>query len=512
MMKPITRIKNIGGKEYFYEITPYYDPKSKRIRHKSKYLGKNIQGKPVRLRSKIPQHSYAYGEFIPLFSIAQELKIEEILSGYLPEKQTRSLLTIAYNRVLRPLALSHIHSWYEGTILSKTYDDLPLSSQSLSKLLERIGRSDLPLEFSKQLIRNLCPSKTLIYDITSLSSYSRLISMLEYGYNRDGLDLPQVNLSIIVDKNLGIPVLYELYPGSIVDVTTLQNMVKKVKAFGIDQFLLILDRGFFSTPNITDLLHHQISFLIPVPLTVKQAKHILSTVHRDINNPRYMQMYHGDVLFVLPKTIHLGEHLLSAYVYYSPKREADERDLFYKRLYTAVERLKKVQLRDWMNPQEIVEEIAGNLEQYLHWHTKNQRFMVNIKSKAVAQRINRMGKFILLYNQDLNWEECLTFYRGKDIIEKGFDILKNDIETLPTNVHKNDTLKGFLFICFLSLIIRMRLHRLMQTTHLAEHYTLDSMLLELEKIKKISLTNNEIIITELTKKQKEILAKLSLCA
>ncbi|MEM0466494.1 MAG: IS1634 family transposase, partial [Candidatus Thermoplasmatota archaeon] len=124
----------------------------------------------------------------------------------------------------------------------------------------------------------------------------------------------------------------------------------------------------------------------------------------------------------------------------------------------------------------------------------------------------RMGKFILLYNQDLSWEECLTYYRGKDIIEKGFSILKNDIETLPTNVHKNDTLKGFLFICFLSLIIRMRLLKLMQTTHLAERYTLDSLFLELEKIKKISLTNNEMIVTELTKKQKDILAKLSLCA
>jgi transposase len=170
------------------------------------------------------------------------------------------------------------------------------------------------MEFSKQLIRNLCPSKALIYDITSLSSYSHQISMFEYGYNRDGLDLPQVNLSIIVDKNRGIPIMYELYPGSIVDVTTLHNMVKKVVSFRMEQFLLILDRGFFSTPNINDLLQHKISFLIPVPLTVKKAKHLLSTVHRDISNPQYMHMYHDDVLFVLPKTIHVGEHQLSAYV------------------------------------------------------------------------------------------------------------------------------------------------------------------------------------------------------
>jgi predicted DNA-binding antitoxin AbrB/MazE fold protein len=53
--------------------------------------------------------------------------------------------------------------------------------------------------------------------------------------------------------------------------------------------------------------------------------------------------------------------------------------------------------------------------------------------------------------------------------------------------------------------------RLMQTTRFAERYTLDSLFLELEKIKKISLSSGEMIVIELTRKQKDILAKLSLC-
>ena len=68
------------------------------------------------------------------------------------------------------------------------------------------------------------------------------------------------------------------------------------------------------------------------------------------------------------------------------------------------------------------------------------------------------------------------------------------------------------FNCLLLLIIRMRLLKLMQTTHPTERYILDSMLLELEKVKKISHTDKETIVTELTKKQKDIFAKLSLCS
>jgi hypothetical protein len=51
-MKSTIRIKTINGKEYWYEDIPYYDKEKKQIRHRSKYLGKNIDGKPVRVRSE----------------------------------------------------------------------------------------------------------------------------------------------------------------------------------------------------------------------------------------------------------------------------------------------------------------------------------------------------------------------------------------------------------------------------------------------------------------------------
>ncbi len=64
-MKPFTRKKKINGIEYFYEITPYYDKETKKIKQHSKYLGKDIQGEPVVVRSKLPRKTYSYGEFIP---------------------------------------------------------------------------------------------------------------------------------------------------------------------------------------------------------------------------------------------------------------------------------------------------------------------------------------------------------------------------------------------------------------------------------------------------------------
>ena len=39
--------------------------------------------------------------------------------------------------------------------------------------------------------------------------------------------------------------MFDLYPGSIVDVSTLKNTIARIRAFGMDRVSLILDRGFF---------------------------------------------------------------------------------------------------------------------------------------------------------------------------------------------------------------------------------------------------------------------------
>ena len=81
--------------------------------------------------------------------------------------------------------------------------------------------------------------------------------------------------------------------------------------------------------------------------------------------------------------------------------------------------------------------------------------------------------------------------------------MKNDIQSLPLNTKKDSTTKGFLFVCFIGLIIRMRLLNIMKETEIIKDYTVESLLMELEKIKKIEMENGESIVTELTRKQKD---------
>ena len=308
--------------------------------------------------------------------------------------------------------------------------------------------------------------------------------------------------------------MYDVYPGSIVDVSTLKNTIKKINAQGVRNYTLIMDRGFFSTANIEELISSNLSFIIPPATTLKSVKEAVSSIHSNIDDPQYLKLHQKEPLFVMPVNINVGDICLKGYAYYDQKREQQERNKLYKRLYDLMERLKSVNLtlKPWMNPGEIFREIAKKDARFIEWRTVDGRFEVTLRKNAISQAINKLGKFILLYQGQFSWEECLTLYRGKDAVEKGFDILKNDIDLMPAHVRTDSTLRGYLFIAFLALILRMKLRNLMVEAGLSKRFSVEGLMTELEKIKILILPDGQKITTEISRKQREVLNALHMCA
>jgi len=507
-MKKFTRIIERNGRKYAYEITPYYDPKTKNTKQKSKYLGVYEDGKIVRKRSRIPRTVFDYGDIIPFLAIIKQMHLDEILRSHLPERHADAILALAINRVVRPVSACNIKMWYEGTCLQKIFGDLPLSSQSLSRFMETIGESTIPREFSQQLIDNVGDGEALFYDITSLSSSSKLMDMLEFGYNRDSGGLPQLNLSIVAHRDLGIPLWFDVYPGSVVDVSTLKNTVRTLAAFGLSRSTLIMDRGFFSETNLNDLIEEDLDFIIPASFSSKEIKSLVSKTRKTIENPGYLHVFKGKTLFVRPIKFSVEKGNVDGFVYYDMKREQEEKNRFYTQLHETAERLKKRKLRTWERPSKVFENIARQFSKYLSWKAVNGRFEVRVKTKAISQTLNRMGFTVILYRGNYEWEDVLTWTRERDVIEKMFLSLKSDIEIEPMRVHKTEVAKGWIFVTFISLILRCRLSKMLVETELVKNYSIPSLLLALSRVKEVELSDDAMMITEIPKKQRLILEKL----
>jgi transposase len=103
----------------------------------------------------------------------------------------------------------------------------------------------------------------------------------------------------------------------------------------------------------------------------------------------------------------------------------------------------------------------------------------------------------------------LSLYRERDEVEKKFDDLKNELEVMPRRVQKVETLKGLLFIFFISLVLRAVLLRWARDAKLLDKSSIEEILMELAKLRAVKV-GGKWRLTEITKKQRSIFEKMEI--
>ena len=184
---------------------------------------------------------------IPVLRIMKEMGIESILDSLFNVEERNAIIVLAAARAIRSLPMDLVHTWYDGTYLVKEYP-CDVSSQHISCLLDDIRSSSIPDRFfSAFSSHHVKRESSLLYDITTNASYSTN-SMFEYGHAKDHEDLPEISLSLVMESRRSLPILFEIHPGSIVDVSTLAITLDRSRNL-VSAVIMIPDRGFFSLDN-----------------------------------------------------------------------------------------------------------------------------------------------------------------------------------------------------------------------------------------------------------------------
>ncbi len=493
--------KVVKGKTYVYERIPYYNPKIRNTSYHYRYVGRRDDGGIRKIRSVLPKRSLIHGPFIPIINIVREMGIEEMLKKHLTQTESMEIIAIAVSKIVRPLPLASIDTWFDGTSLSRTMG-VDLKSQRISELLDRIGKSDLYRQFSRDLISRINPGNSLLYDITSLPSYGSA-EILEYGHAKDHPELEQINMGMVMERSRNIPLFFEIHSGSIPDVVTLKRTVEGIRKL-IPKIEIILDRGFFSHENLSLLKDD--SFIIAASLVPKAVKNVFSSASRTVDRADNVIMYENDPIFCKSVNFTMNDLGLRGYFYHDPGRESDERSDFHRKLSEKRSAVEKLQIRP--NISETIESIASHYRRYFTWRMEDGKIKTRARNNAISAAENRMGRFLLVYRGGYTPLECLSIYRNRDSIEKAFRTLKTDLDIFPMRVRKESTIRGMLFIFFISLIIRTGLIRGMISSGLMNKYSLEKMLLELEKLHVVEDASGNITELERTRKQKDILEAL----
>ena len=503
--------QKIGGHVYVYRAESYWDKDKKQARQRRVYLGKKDPktGEIVPTqKTKIIRSSRDYGNVYFLDKLSEQSGLKECLRQSHPE-WWHDILTCAFFEISETKPLYLCKPWVELSYEEPLSDDL--SSQRISELLRTLGETfHNRVAFFKSWVEMQKETNCVFYDITSLSSYSKTIEFIEWGYNRDKEKLPQINLGVIYGEPLSLPLFYSIHPGSIPDVATLKNTLQFAGHLGLKDVAFVMDKGFYSKHNLNEMRKTRLRFIIPYPERNKSALELIHRHSEDISSPRNTFRLRNDILFGIKDKVSIAGAAYNAFVYLDEKKRLEESDHFFKKLIDIEEKLKTI---GYETKEEIEDYLSENLKgwrNYLRISKKAEQLLTSRNVPEIDKVVERMGKFILLNNYRVSMQEAISLYRKKDAIEKYFDKMKNDLDVKRLRVHTQEAVEGRLFLCFITLILYSWINRRMTEQSLYKDYTVQEIIYELKKIKLLRLDDNRTLTTEISKKQRELFKSFQL--
>ena len=517
------KAQKIGNATYVYIDKPYWDKDKKQNRHKREYIGKlsenghfapnkeyaaRYESEKGEEASKINENSLIaernfFGATYLLDKISEKIGIKDDLRASVGEELCKKIMSLAYFLVLEGES-----SMYRFEKFAKTHKHpfgALIPSQRISEIFADISET-MKLTFFKKRATRVVKNEYLAYDTTSISSYSEMMKQIKYGKNKDLEKLTQLNLAMVFGEESMLPVYYRKLPGNISDVSTIKKMLIDMSFLNLKKMKFVLDRGFFSADNINDLYRNRHKFIIASKNNSAKIKNFLVEIKASEKGILNFDDTHNVYLFTKPEkwkyefVNRKGEkshenRLVYFHGYYDGVEAEDEKLEFMKDLKLAEACFKEGSANDAQN--KLVQEYFV-LDKNSNIASHNQ--------KAINEKVESFGYFVLLSNHETNASSALSIYRNKDVVEKTFCNLKNRLDMKRAKVSTEESLEGKLFVQFIALTFISYIHQIMMKNDLYKNYSIATMLDELDVIEIFEYSSKKTHFSEITKKQRELLA------
>ena len=409
------------------------------------------------------------GAWIAIRKIVEDYKLPEILGRYLPAKDVGLLLDLAAysiveedNRAQHYPAYAFCHPLFtEGM---RQYSDSKVSD-FLQEMEPEVSSS---FQDDWNARRNHREKIYISYDSTSKHCEAGDLRIVEKGHSKENEETNIFNYAVAYDTQNREPLFYELYPGSINDISQFQCTVDKARGYGYRCIGFVLDRGYFSKDNISHLEDNGYSFIMMlkgkadlVQKWILENKGSFET-SRSCNIPAY-QVYGKTLekrLFATdkkPRYIHL---------YHSSDLEAHERAEVEKKINQLTTFLKSHinQFREFGPGMETYFELYYDEEAKKKGKKEKQEqsskkfVFFEEKMPIIELELKLCGYFVIVTSEKMTAKEALEIYKGRDVSEKLFLSDKTFLGNHALRSSTEESAASKIFIEFVALIIRNRMY------------------------------------------------------
>jgi len=439
--------------------------------------------------------SRSFGATAALFALGERTGAFALLKDVFNSSYPSIALAATY-MVLEGNVMCHIGHFCEEAWVPY---GVCLDSARTSELFSAIGFGERKA-FSEAWAAHVKDGGYIAYDVTSLSTYSGGIEDAEWGHNRDGEDLAQINLGMFMGEQTRLPVHYTTYQGSVLDKSHFAAMMAEAAALGIGPVRFVFDRGFVTAGNIAAVDGAHLSFITALSSNFKEYKRLVASAAGTLHSTPNKMEAEGLYATVLPAKI--DSTTLYAHVFYSPLKAADEEAV----LWAKVARLEG-ELSKMSKPRGLPRRYTDLFKV----EGQGQEVTFERDAGKIDAKLAQLGFFVLVTNDAaLDSASILATYRGKDMIEKAFSGMKNHIDFKRMRTHGTPTTNGKLFCGFVALILRSAMAGCLANSKTTKKMPVTEALRELSKLKRIVYAGGSVAHTVVTKAQGEILKALGI--
>ena len=367
----------------------------------------------------------------------------------------------------------------------------------------------------------------VFYDLTTIRAQGlseQEGDVRRFGMSKDGVVARQIMLGVVQTAD-GMPIYHEVFDGNTAEAPTLEPTLKKVLARypHIRRLVVVADRGLLSVDNIEALSKLRLTgagaleFIVAVPGR-RYAEFV------DVLEPMSERAAQAQEEFI-EEAQWQGYRLVVAH---DPHQAAEQTQGRRARIHALEQRAAHLagkldaqeggqvrrgrKLSDSGAKARFFHEVSqAHLARIIEVDLKSDRFSYSLNEAALARAELMDGKLMLVTNvQEMTAPEVVQRYKSLADIERGFRVLKSEIEIAPVYHRLPERIKAHASICFMALI----LYRVMrQRLRLAgSRLSPESALADLRRIQwhSVSIDNGVPIdgISTITPRQADVLAAL----
>jgi transposase len=430
--------------------------------------------------------SLALGDVWALDQLWRELGFDALGGVFRRARYTtpveHALRVMVFNRLCDPQSKLGVLRWLE-TVSIPEVDTASITHQQLLRSMDALMAHQKAVDVTvARLLRPLIDQNLsmVFYDLTTIRAAGlseQANDVRQWGMAKEGLVARQFMLGV-VQTSEGLPIYHEVFEGNQAEAPTLLPTLHKVleRFPHIKRLIVVADRGLLSLDNMQELQ--------TVTLPGGQALEFILAVpgRRYSEFAQLLQIFQARVVDaqeeVIDETRWQEVRLVMAH---DPQRAGEQTRVRRERIAELEARAEHLagkldgqdagqagrgrKLSDGGATARFYHQVCeAHLARIVKVDLKSQMFSYAIDESAQAQAELMDGKLLLVTNvADLNPHEVVKQYKALADIERGFRVLKSEIDIAPVYHRLPERIRAHASICFMALIVyrvmRQRLQR-----------------------------------------------------